>query len=188
MKQCIFFRMLKTLVLHTWIINCCLQYSNICVDSNEIVMEHISVQKHNTFEMTFSETSKLMACTVVSPYNGIYTVDYRNNQALYEGGRIFVAIEDKNKCVTIVKSANESDVGKWRMTIPSKGINWYTNKNKVYGIHLTEESDPSTSAISHLYTRTNYTFAFIATLIIMMCILSFATVFIVLRCMGTKDT
>ena len=103
-------------------------------------------------------------------------------------GRIFVVIEDKNKCVTIVKSANESDIGKWRMTIPSKGINWYTNKNKVYGLHLTEESDSSTSAISHLYTRTNYTFAFIATLIIMMCILSFATVFIILRSVVSKDT
>ena len=43
MKQCIFFRMLKTLALYTWIINCCLQYGNICVDNNEIEMESESL-------------------------------------------------------------------------------------------------------------------------------------------------
>lgn len=167
--------MKKSLVFYCWIVGICLCFDNQLVKSKKIVMDHISIEKNNTFEISYSNTSKLIACTVVTPYNGIYTVSHYFRQALHEGGRIFITLEDEYKCITIVKQANENDVGRWMLVVPTNTSNGYVNKNKIYGVHLTEKITRPLSTPLHLYTRKKYIFTLTSISIAVICVIILLT-------------
>lgn len=128
-----------------------------CVRIDTFMTEHISVEKNNTFEIACNDMSKLKACIIMTPYNRIYSVNYRYNKARFEGGRVFISLEDKYKCVVTVKHANETDVGKWQLIVPISTVNGYENKKRIFSVHL--------------YTKSNHTFIFISLSLIATCML-----------------
>ena len=92
-----------------------------------IIPKKIYVQTNHSFETFCTSISNMKACTIVTPYNKVYSVFQTHVTDCFENNRICISLSDPYKCSIKFHVVIDRDNGVWQCIFPQKEGKGYSN-------------------------------------------------------------